>query len=84
MSNMETNAHKKQGPDGLTRSTEAGIVFTSITRNVPFQYEREPASFFGWKSCAYRTRQFSYRRSFDVGLNRRGLKRLARKPQFAF
>ncbi|MEM7315305.1 MAG: hypothetical protein AAF497_19365 [Planctomycetota bacterium] len=65
-----------------TRSSD-GILFTSRTRNTGIQFERSPASFFGWTNVTYKSRGFSYRRESEISLNRRRSSR-SRRSQFAF
>lgn len=44
------------------KSLDPQILFTSRTRNRVIQFERDPASFFGWTSCTYKSRQLNYRK----------------------
>lgn len=43
---------------------EPDFSYTSRTRNLAFQFERDRAPFFGWTKCTYKVQQFSYRRLF--------------------
>lgn len=65
---MENKAQKKKSREN---PRPAELLYTSHTRDIGFQYERHAVTFFGWTNCAYKVSQFSYRRFFEVGLNRR-------------
>ncbi len=56
------NVRKNAKRSRTETSTDANIVFSSVTRNQTIQFDRDPASFFGWTSCAYRAGQLNYRR----------------------
>ncbi len=65
---MESKNQKKKTQESVR---PAEFIYTSHTRDLGFQFERFPATFFGWTSCTYKARQFSYRRTFEASLSRR-------------
>ncbi len=67
---MENRSNKRKVKEEV-RSDEHLLPFTSRTRNLSFQFEGPTVSFAGVKDCAYKVRQFSYRRAGHVTLRNR-------------
>ena len=71
---MENRSSKRKAQEEAikTKSEEFVLPFTSRTRNQSFPFDGPAVSFSGGKGCAYKVRQFSYRRAGHVSLRNRG------------
>jgi hypothetical protein len=67
---MESRSTKRKDKEEH-RSNDLLLPFTSRTRNLSFPFDGPAVSFSGVKDCAYKVRQFSYRRAGHVSLRNR-------------